>query len=128
MRSALSRALRDFIARSVAFGYHLGTTSVAVRKGRLRTRALAPGRRFTRIPRENARLSSRDDERIDDQGLDRGLRQNLWHANIGVAAGGHVDKHHVGGIFGAGSADVQLTNCFDGNSCEQEPVRYFKSS
>ena len=49
-------------------------------------------RKFTN-PNEQEKweLSRGDDERIHDQGLDRGLRHNLWHAYIGVTAGGDVD-------------------------------------
>jgi hypothetical protein len=71
-------------------------------------------------------LSCGNHERIDDQGLDRCLRQNLWHADIGITAGRYVNKHHIGRVFGAGSADVQLPNCFDCNSCQQKSVRYLK--
>jgi hypothetical protein len=76
---------------------------------------------------EIQKLGSGDDERIDDQGFDRGLGQNLWHADIGIAARGDIDKNHICGILGASGADVQFTDCLNCHSSEQKPVRNLNS-
>ena len=50
---------------------------------------------FTKVP-EIQKLGGRDDERIDDQGFNRGLGQNLRHADIGIAAlRRHRQKPHL---------------------------------
>jgi hypothetical protein len=72
-------------------------------------------------------LSRGDNERIDDQGLDCSLGENLRHAYIGIAAGSHVDKHHIRGIFRAGSTDVELTNGLDCYSSEKKSVCYLNA-
>jgi hypothetical protein len=84
---------------------------------------VSPGGHF--FPR--VLLSSGDNEGIYDQGLDRGLGQNLRHVHVGIPAGGDVDKHHIRGIFGAGGADVKFTNGLDCHGREKEPVRYLNS-
>ena len=74
-----------------------------------------------------ARLSSGDNKGIYDQGLDRGLGQNFGHVDVGIAAGGDVDKHHIRGVFRAGGADVQFANGLDCHGSQKEPVRDLNS-
>lgn len=79
------------------------------------------------VPYVGVRLRRGNNKWIDDQGLDCGLRQNLRHADIGIATGGNVDKYYVCGIFRSGGADMEFANSFDGHSREKKPIFYLKA-
>jgi hypothetical protein len=58
----------------------------------------------------------------DEQRLHRGLDLDGRHSHIGEVAAGNIGKDAIGGVFGAGAADVEALDSLDGQRRQQEAI------